>query len=166
MIVITLGSQKFQFNRLLAAVDRLIAEGKITEEVFAQTGSSTYVPKHFKSEAFLNRPQFNEMVERADLVITHGGAGSIVTALKLGKRVIAVPRRRAYHEHVDDHQLDIIRRFVDEGKIVGCEDPEDLFTAIEKAKSMVQTEKVIFGGGRIEADIRNYLQDVFPEHDR
>lgn len=35
MIFITLGSQKFQFNRLLKAIDKLIEQGKIKEEVFA-----------------------------------------------------------------------------------------------------------------------------------
>ena len=36
MIFITLGSQKFQFNRLLKKVDDLIESGVIKEEVFAQ----------------------------------------------------------------------------------------------------------------------------------
>ena len=42
MIFITLGSQKFQFNRLLKAVDDLIEHKKIQDEVFAQTGYSDY----------------------------------------------------------------------------------------------------------------------------
>ena len=44
-IFITLGSQKFQFNRLLIAVDKL-CEKKIIcgEDVFAQIGYSDYVP--------------------------------------------------------------------------------------------------------------------------
>lgn len=42
MIFITLGSQKFQFNRLLKALDDLVEEGAIQEEVFAQIGYSDY----------------------------------------------------------------------------------------------------------------------------
>ena len=49
MIFVTLGSQKFQFNRLLIEIDRLIEEGKITEKVFAQTGYSDYKPKNYNT---------------------------------------------------------------------------------------------------------------------
>lgn len=47
MIFITLGSQKFQFNRLLQAVDQLIEKSVIEDEVFAQIGYSDYQPKHY-----------------------------------------------------------------------------------------------------------------------
>ena len=46
MVFITLGSQKFQFNRLLRAVDELIEKKVIQEDVFAQTGYSDYEPKN------------------------------------------------------------------------------------------------------------------------
>ena len=52
MIFITLGSQKFQFNRLLKAIDKLIADGKITDEVFAQIGYSDYIPVHFQYKGY------------------------------------------------------------------------------------------------------------------
>ena len=47
MIFITLGSQKFQFDRLLKEVDRLIADGVIQEKVFAQIGASEYLPQNY-----------------------------------------------------------------------------------------------------------------------
>lgn len=50
MIFITLGSQKFQFNRLLEYVDNLIKT--ITEKVFAQIGASDYQPRNFNYEHF------------------------------------------------------------------------------------------------------------------
>ena len=58
MIFITLGSQKFQFNRLLQAVDELIEKGVIDDEVFAQIGYSDYEPKHFEYKQFLDREEF------------------------------------------------------------------------------------------------------------
>ena len=46
-IFITLGSQKFQFNRLLEAVDELCEKGTVdAEDVFAQIGYSDYFPKN------------------------------------------------------------------------------------------------------------------------
>ena len=58
MIFITLGSQKFQFNRLLKAVDELVAAGKIKDEVFAQIGYSDYKPTYYTSANFLDRESF------------------------------------------------------------------------------------------------------------
>lgn len=47
MIFVTLGSQKFQFDRLLKKLDELVEDGVIREEITAQIGASTYLPKHF-----------------------------------------------------------------------------------------------------------------------
>ena len=62
MIFVTLGSQKFQFNRLLAAIDQLVENGVITDEIFAQTGYSDYSPQHFKFSSFLDREEFSEKI--------------------------------------------------------------------------------------------------------
>lgn len=111
MIFVTVGSQKFQFNRLLIEIDKLIEEGKIEEEVFAQTGYSDYKPKNYKYKKFLDRDEFSEAMSRCDKVITHGGTGAIIGAVKQGKKVIAIPRLKKFGEHVDDHQLQIINEF-------------------------------------------------------
>ena len=52
-------------------------------------------------------------MEKANIVITHGGTGAIIGAVKKGKKVIAVPRLAKYGEHVDDHQLQLIKQFDD-----------------------------------------------------
>ena len=92
MIFITLGSQKFQFNRLLQAVDQLIEKSVIEDEVFAQIGYSDYQPKHYAYQKFLDREQFLVQEEKCRVLITHGGTGAIIGAVKKGKKVIAVPR--------------------------------------------------------------------------
>lgn len=131
MIFITLGSQKFQFDRLLKAVDDLVERGVITEEVFAQSGYSTYVPKHYPIKPFLDREEFAQWQEKADIVITHGGTGAIIGAVKKGKKVIAVPRLAKYGEHVDDHQLQLIEQFKEQNLICGVRDCKELEAAIE-----------------------------------
>lgn len=118
MIFITLGSQKFQFNRLLKKIDEI----EINDEIVAQIGYSDYKPKHYKYAEFLDRDQYSELMGKADIVITHGGTGAIVGALKKGKKVIAVPRLAKYGEHVDDHQLQIIEQFKEMDLIYACED--------------------------------------------
>ena len=64
MIFITLGSQKFQFNRLLKEIDRLVGEGKISEGVFAQIGYSDYKPKNYRYNEFLDREKFIEIINK------------------------------------------------------------------------------------------------------
>ena len=129
MIFITLGSQKFQFNRLLKAVDKIGAD----EDIFAQIGYSDYKPQHYKYKEFLDRDEFENMMSKADIVITHGGTGAIIEAVKKGKKVIAVPRLKKYGEHVDDHQIQLIGQFKNLELIYACEDM-DLEKAIEIAR--------------------------------
>lgn len=134
-IFITLGSQKFQFNRLLIAVDKL-CEKKIIcgEDVFAQIGYSDYVPQNYRYNNFLDREEFSMEMGKADIVITHGGTGAIIGAVKKEKKVIAVPRLAKYGEHVDDHQLQLIKQFDDLNLICPCRDTDELAEAIETVK--------------------------------
>ncbi len=136
MIFVIVGSQKFQFNRLLRALDELIEAGAITQEVFAQTGESDYTPKHFEGVPFLDRDAFAQKVTQSDLVVTHGGTGAIIGALKKGKPVIAVPRRAQFDEHVDDHQFEIIGQFGSMGMLVPCYELEDLGEKLKEAASV------------------------------
>ena len=88
MIFVTLGTQKFQLNRLLKEVDKLCENGKITEELFAQIGYSNYCPQNYLYTDFFDRAVFEKKVKESSLVITHGGVGSIITAINNKKPVI------------------------------------------------------------------------------
>lgn len=136
MIFITLGSQKFQFNRILKKIDELIEKDIIKEEVFAQIGYSDYRPINYKYEDFLDREKFSKLMKSSTLVITHGGTGAIITAVKAGKKVIAVPRLAQYGEHVDDHQLQLLKQFDGMGIILPCYDIEEL------DKKIIEIERI------------------------
>ena len=156
MIFVTLGSQKFQFDRLLAELDRLIQQGVITQPVFAQTGYSTYAPKHFTAQAFLDRDGFAAKMQEADLVITHAGTGAIIGAVKAGKKVIAVPRLPQYGEHVDDHQTQIIDQFNDMDLILGLSDVAQLEAALSEIPHR-QFQSYVSNTHTIIADIEGFL---------
>ncbi|ASW42425.1 PssE/Cps14G family polysaccharide biosynthesis glycosyltransferase [Clostridium isatidis] len=130
MIFVTVGSQKFQFNRLLVEIDRLIEEKKINEEVFAQTGHSDYKPKNYKYKEFLDRDEFLRVMNKCDKVITHGGTGAIIGAVKQGKKVIAIPRLKKFGEHVDDHQLQIVSQFEKMNFIRRINDERELMNVV------------------------------------
>lgn len=135
MIFVTVGSQKFQFNRLLKEIDKLIEENKITEEVFAQIGYSDYLPKNYKYKNFMDRNEFSDIISKCDKVITHGGTGAIIGAVKKGKKVIAVARLKEYGEHVDNHQLQIINEFKKMNFICACKTCNELSKAISKVEN-------------------------------
>ena len=137
MIFITLGSQKFQFNRLLRTVDELIEKSVIAEGVFAQIGYSDYIPKHYEYKRFLDRDEFSVQENKCDILITHGGTGAIIGAVKAGKKVIAIPRLAKYGEHVDDHQIQLIAQFKEQNLICGLNDVSELEEEIKHVKERV-----------------------------
>lgn len=134
MIFITVGSQKFQFNRLLREIDKLIEEKKDSDSFFAQIGFSDYLPKHYEYEKFMSRSVFSEKIKRSEIVITHGGSGAIIGALKERKKVIAVPRLAKYGEHVDNHQIELVTTFKEKGLITVCTEMNDLPKKIDEAR--------------------------------
>lgn len=154
-----MGSQKFQFDRLLRAVDGLVVEGAIAGPVFAQTGACTYKPSHIVCEPFLGRDQFKARMVISDVVITHGGTGAIIGAIKAGKKVVAVPRLARYGEHVDDHQVEIVRQFADMGLIEPCMDTADLKTAYSNAMRK-EYRPYTSNTDVFVADLRSYLQSI------
>ena len=82
MILVTVGSQKFPFNRLLEKIDDLIDKGVIEDKVFAQIGVSDYKPKNYEYQDFMTQDEFNKKIEECDMMITHAGTGVIVNAVK------------------------------------------------------------------------------------
>ncbi len=126
MIFVVTGSQKFQFNRLLEKIDDLAGKGIITGKVFAQTGYSNYRIKNYEFSDFLSRDDFEKKMHESSVVITHGGTGAIIGAVKKGKKVIAVPRLAKYKEHVDDHQVQLLKQFDEMNIICSCYDLDDL----------------------------------------
>lgn len=137
MIFVTLGSQKFQFNRLLEMIDELIEKEIIVDEVYAQIGYSDYRPRNYKYKRFMDRDEFTDWESKCDILITHGGTGAIIGAVKKGKKVIAVPRLKKYGEHVDDHQIQLIEQFKNQNLICGLRDCSEL----ENGLKIVKTQK-------------------------
>ena len=158
MIFVTVGSQKFQFNRLLVEIDKLVEEKIIIEEVFAQIGYSDYKPKNYKYKEFLDRDEFANIMEKCDKLITHGGTGAIIGAVKRDKKVIAVPRLSKYGEHVDDHQLQIVKQFDHMGLISSISDINELkkiILSIEK----IRYKKYVSNTNEILSEIECYINE-------
>lgn len=134
MILVMLGTQKNDFSRLLKEIENCIGNGTIQEEVLVQAGSTKYQTDKMQIFDLIAREELDKQKQEASLIITHGGVGSIVGALKMNKKVIAVPRLKQYGEHVNDHQKQIVENFDTQGYIKGVFDIKDLEQAIKDIK--------------------------------
>ena len=110
MIFVTVGTHEQPFNRLIKEVDRLVENGIIKDEVFIQTGYSTYEPKFCKWSSLISFDKMNELMQTSDIIITHGGPATFMSAIANGKKPIVVPRQEKYDEHVNDHQVDFAQQ--------------------------------------------------------
>lgn len=135
LILITLGTQDKPFYRLLEAVQKQLDNKVINEEVIVQAGcSSDFKSKDMKIFDLIPMDEFDKMIEKCDILITHGGVGSIITGLKNNKKVIAAARLEKYKEHVNDHQLQIIENFSNSGYILPLDNFDDLDKVLNKIK--------------------------------
>ena len=105
MIFVTVGSRSYPFDRLFKKLDELYENGTLKEKLFAQIGTSSYKPKHYEYIDFISPDEFQEKINEADIVVSHGASGSIMKALNAGKKVIVVTRLEKYGEHINDHQI-------------------------------------------------------------
>lgn len=132
MILVTLGTQDKGFERLLVAIDHEIDNKKIKDKVIVQAGCTKYESKNMEIFDLIPRNKLEEYQKEASYIITHGGVGSIISSLKLDKKVIAVPRKHEYHEHVNNHQSEIVELFQSKGYIIGIKEVEELEDAVLK----------------------------------
>lgn len=131
MILVTLGTQKQQFTRLLDYIEN----SNIKEEIIVQAGFTKFESKRMQIFDLINYDKMNEYITKSDLIITHAGTGSIVSALKNNKKVIACARLSKYGEHVDNHQEEILDVFYEEGFILKIDENSNLNDVFKKSKN-------------------------------
>lgn len=134
MILITLGTQDKPFTRLLEEVDKQVELGNIKDKIVVQAGYTKYNSKNMEIFDLIDREKFSDLIASCDLLITHGGVGSILTGLKNNKKVIAAPRLSKYGEHMNDHQIQIIENFSKMGYILSYMEDDDLGKILKSSK--------------------------------
>ena len=133
MILVTLGTQDKSFTRLLDKIQEQIDLGNIKDKVVVQAGYTKYDSKDMEIFDLISRDEFDKMISKCDLLITHGGVGSILTGLKNNKTVIVCPRLAKYKEHMNDHQVQIVKNFSSAGYILKYDEDDDLADILNKA---------------------------------
>ncbi|MCG2827371.1 MAG: hypothetical protein L6265_12345 [Thermoplasmatales archaeon] len=158
-ILLTIGTVHFSFDRLLKEVDRLIDIGAIHKKVIAQIGNSTYKPKNYEYFDFCSSEKIPELMMNASIVITHGGIGSIVNSLMLGKPTIVVPRYKKFHEHINDHQLDITHELEKEDAIIPVYNISNMQNALRQTEKF-KNKKFTLSNDKIQDIIQKWILNL------
>lgn len=135
MIFVTVGTERFPFDRLLRAVDELAQRGLLAD-VYCQIGASGYKPIHCSWKVFLPFEELIHCIQESDLVIAHGGAGVVALCLKFRKIPILVPRQKRFGEHVDDHQVEFALKIERLQRAVAVLDLERFDEALAKQRQL------------------------------
>jgi UDP-N-acetylglucosamine transferase subunit ALG13 len=121
------------FSRLVEEMDHIAAQ--IDEEVVMQIGTSPYRPRAARWFTFTTQEEMEALCERARVIVSHAGSGSILTALRHRKPLIVVPRRQKYGEHIDDHQLELAEVLSQAGSLLVAYESGKLAASLEAAES-------------------------------
>ena len=119
------------FDRLVDMIAKAKASGAIPEDILIQTGVGGAAPNGIETVETLPFDKIQETLRNADIVVCHGGTGSLITALRQGCRVIAVPRLFELGEVYNDHQKEITEAFAARGMIAVANTPEELVEALK-----------------------------------
>lgn len=118
MIFVTVGTQPNGFLRCLQDVEKLIDTYHIEEEIVAQTGNTEFETTKFKTIPFTSVTEFDDLISKASVVITHAGSGAIFGSIKAGKKIIAMARLHDFNEMADNHQTELIKKLSEGGYLI------------------------------------------------
>jgi UDP-N-acetylglucosamine transferase subunit ALG13 len=142
VIFVTVGTAHFPFDRLVRAAGTLPVE-----EIVLQHGPAEAPRGVAQAVPFMSLPETLEHFRRADIVVMHGGAGSLLCALRFGHTPVVVPRLKRHRETVDDHQVDLVKALAAQGRVIPVWDTVDLPEAVRsvppRLASIEQTVKPI-----------------------
>lgn len=162
MIFVTVGTHEQQFNRLVEYMDKWAMNHN--EEVMIQIGYSSYTPIKANWCKIFPYSKMIECVEKARIIVTHGGPSSFILPLQIGKTPIVVPRRYDFNEHVNNHQVhfckEVEKRF---GSIIVVEEVEKLNDVINDYESLKKERNNLSNNAKFCNDLEEIVENLFNE---
>jgi len=135
VIFLTTGTQ-LPFDRLVKAVDQWTEATQPDCKIFGQVLSpphDPYRPRNFETKTRVSPAEYAKIFDKAQLIVSHAGMGTILTALTQGKQICIMPRRMQYGEHRNDHQLATVERLGDHAGLHKARDEDDLPGCLDTA---------------------------------
>lgn len=158
MIFVVVGTQE-PFDRLIRSIDHWAGK-RAYRDIYAQISNSEYKPVNFESTDFIPPDIFNSKFNSADLIVSHAGMGTIISALQFSKPIIVMPRLSCYHEHRNDHQLATAKSFGKLGFVNDVYNEEELFAALDAAGDLKPSP--VIGSGASESlieTIKKFIEE-------
>ena len=156
MIFVTVGST--DFDALVREMDAVA--GRLGEETTMQIGSGLYEPQN-AATCFRFAPSLDAHMQEADLVVSHGGLGTVMEALRMGKRLVAVSNPDRY----DAHQDDLLGHLSAAGHLIWCRDLATLEGDLLRARDALLAPYAEVEC-RIHIEIKDFLRRRFPRAQR
>lgn len=159
MILVLLGTFPLSFRRVLVEIENLAIKGVITDEIIVQNGHTNFETKHMHLRPFIPLDDLLTLYDKADLIISQAGTGSIIKGLRKNKKIIGIARLAKYGEAVDDHQLELLDEFSKAGLILPWNEDENLETVFEKSKKF-EPKPFISNNNRITDFLKDYINSI------
>jgi UDP-N-acetylglucosamine transferase subunit ALG13 len=156
VVFVVLGTWGMPFARPLREIERAAAAGLLAQPIIVQSGSTAYTSPHLQIVPFFSADEMERMYERANLVVCQAGVGSIMLGLRKRKTIIAIARRAAYDEHIDDHQLEILDVFSKLGSVLPWRGEGDLPEVLARARDFAPVPYP-FGAEKVSRAILEFL---------
>ncbi len=159
MIFIVVGTQQ-PFDRLIKSIDKWSASTGY-KDIIAQVADSNYKPTNFKWFDFIPMNEFNELFLKADLIVSHAGMGTIISALQYQKPIIVMPRLASFKEHRNDHQLATANSFAKLGYVKSAYSEAELFDALNNRTTISPVPPISqHASDQLLSSIENYLFEI------
>jgi anti-anti-sigma factor len=156
MLLITVGTEQYQFNALMQWIDILIKYQLVNnEEIVVQYGSSNYLPDGARAYRFLSEPELSSFLDRASLIISHCDESIAELLEDQESPYVLVPRLQRFREHIDNRQMEVAEDFEHRGVAI-ARSPGDLV----KFLKLQQTSDIIPQVD--ETDLCEYLKARYP----
>jgi UDP-N-acetylglucosamine transferase subunit ALG13 len=130
-VFVTVGTDHHPFDRMVEWIEGWLS-GRGAIDCFIQYGDSRR-PSIAGGQALISHEEMDRRIASADVIVCHGGPGTIVDCLRSGRKPIVLPRRHALGEHVDDHQRRFARRLESAGYIKVAETADELAALLDLA---------------------------------
>lgn len=165
MIFVTVGAQ-MPFDRLVRTVDQWAAETE-RDDVFAQIGESSYRPHRIDFRRFILPEQFERCFRQADVIVSHAGAGSVLTALRVQRPILVMPRLGRLNETRNDHQVAMAGRFEQLGYVTVAGDEIELRRKLHHIDDLATGQRIGDAADpRLLDTIRRFIEESPPQPPR
>ena len=126
---ITVGNCYQGFQRLVNIIPKII--NFVPKPITLQYGYSKIESLNISDNIllkknFLSNDEYYHLCQKAKIIISHAGVGTIINSNLCNKRPIIVPRMQKFLEHVNDHQVDVCRKLENSQKAFVIYDVNDI----------------------------------------